>query len=45
MADNITLNAGSGGDTLAAIDDGTAKHQTNINKDPASDHKAHVSHY
>lgn len=45
MADNITLNAGSGGDTLAAIDDGTAKHQTNINKDPASDHKAHVSHF
>jgi len=27
MADNIILNLGSGGDLLAADDDGTAKHQ------------------
>ena len=27
MPDNIILNLGSGGDTLAADDDGTAKHQ------------------
>lgn len=27
MADNVTLNAGSGGDVIAADDDGTAKHQ------------------
>ncbi len=27
MADDIILNAGSGGDTIAADDDGTAKHQ------------------
>ena len=27
MADNVTLNAGAGGDTIAADDDGTAKHQ------------------
>lgn len=27
MADDVELNAGSGGDTIAADDDGTAKHQ------------------
>ncbi len=27
MADNVTLDAGAGGDTIAADDDGTAKHQ------------------
>lgn len=27
MADNVVLNSGSGGDTIAADDDGTAKHQ------------------
>jgi hypothetical protein len=27
MADNVVLNAGAGGDTVAADDDGTAKHQ------------------
>ncbi len=27
MADNVVLNAGTGGDTIAADDDGTAKHQ------------------
>lgn len=27
MADNVVLNSGTGGDTIAADDDGTAKHQ------------------
>tara|TARA_Y100000310_G_scaffold103908_1_gene102235 strand:+ start:194 stop:394 length:201 start_codon:yes stop_codon:yes gene_type:complete len=27
MAGNVDLNAGAGGDTIAADDDGTAKHQ------------------
>ena len=31
MADNIILNLGSGGDLLAADDDGTAKHHDHTN--------------